>query len=183
MLITTNHASLSAWHHSLRRTRNDRAYVLNKVGDAPTRDIENSVRKYKVGQTLLQKMWPSLNYSLMLDAVKLEREENEELEQGLQTPAKKEDPLVKSYRHNIKGKARPSAKVSDEVFDNAIKGVEGKKEGSIELVMKNLVDAKSGSDTRVQDEDVLKYASDLEDEAANGPRPTIMATRRNVAKE
>ena len=74
-------------------------------------------------------------------------------------------------------------KVRDEVFDNAIKGVEGKKDGSIQLVMKNLVDAKSSGDTRVQDEDVLKYASDLEDEAANGPRPTIMATRRNVAKE
>ena len=29
----------------------------------------------------------------------------------------------------------------------------------------------------------ISKADFLEDEAANGPRPTIMATRRNVAKE
>merc|ERR1712146_365105 len=115
------------------------------------------------------------------DSVKLVREEQEELEL-LQSPEKKEDPLVKSYRHNIKGKARPAASVSDEVFDQAIKGVNGKAEGSVQFVLHNLVDAKGSGDTRVQEEDTLKYASDLEDEAANGPRPTIMATKRNVAK-
>ena len=161
------------------------AHVLDKVGDAPTEeDIGEFCAQVQSGPDTPPKDVAEFELQpYVSDAVKLEREENEELEQGLQTPAKKEDPLVKSYRHNIKGKARPSAKVSDEVFDNAIKGVEGKKDGSIQLVLKNLVDAKSGSDTRVQDEDVLKYASDLEDEAANGPRPTIMATRRNVANE
>ena len=101
----------------------------------------------------------------------------------MQTQEKKEDPLVKSYKRNYKGKARPAAVVSDEVFDEAIKGVNGKKDGSVQLVLHDLVDAKSKSDTRIQDDETLKYASDLEDEAANGPKKTILAIRQNVAKE
>ena len=89
----------------------------------------------------------------------------------MQTQEKKEDPLVKSYKRNYKGKARPAAIVSDEVFDEAIKGVNGKS-GSVQLVLHDL-DAKSKSDTRIQDEETLKYASDLEDEAANWSRNNL----------
>lgn len=160
------------------------AHVLDKVGDSPSEeDIGEFCAQVQSGPDAPPKDVAEFELRpYVSDSVKLVREEQEELEQGLQSPEKKEDPLVKSYRHNIKGKARPAASVSDEVFDQAIKGVNGKEEGSVQFVLHNLVDAKSSSDTRVQEEDTLKYASDLEDEAANGPRPTIMATKRNVAK-
>ena len=105
------------------------AHVLDKVGDAPTEeDIGEFCAQVQSGPDTPPKDVAEFELQpYVSDAVKLEREENEELEQGLQTPAKKEDPLVKSYKRNIKGKARPSMKVSDEVFDNAIKGVEGKR--------------------------------------------------------
>jgi hypothetical protein len=161
------------------------AHVLDKVGDSPSEeDVGEFCAQVQSGPDTPPKDIADFELQpFVSDSVKLIREEQEELEQGLQTQEKKEDPLVKSYKRNYKGKARPAAIVSDEVFDEAIKGVNGKKSGSVQLVLHDLVDAKSKSDTRIQDDETLKYASDLEDEAANGPKKTILAIRQNVAKE
>ena len=119
----------------------------------------------------------------MSDSAKLEKEEREELRDGLQKPDSKDSKdsknqdasLARSMTPELKSKMMPKGEVSDAQWDRAIKGVsenihDSKKvTSSVNDIARTLVDAKAKNDQHVQkDETVLRYATEI----MEGPQPT-----------
>ena len=151
-----------AYHNCERASR-----VLEQVGDAPTvDDLGEYCAQVAAGDKPPVDAPPFELAVYMSDSAKLEKEEREEIAEGLQAPVEHDQgEKLATLTKKLAGRLRPRAEISDEKWDAAIKGVSSKSDtavSSLNNIMKKLVDAKASSDQRVQkDTETLKYATDL----------------------
>jgi hypothetical protein len=171
--------------YSARRNCDRAAKILENVGDAPTvGELSEYCGQIASGPEEPPADTPEFELrAYMSDSAKLEKEEREELRDGLQKPDSKDSKdsknqdasLARSMTPELKSKMMPKGEVSDAQWDRAIKGVsenihDSKKvTSSVNDIARTLVDAKAKNDQHVQkDETVLRYATDI----MEGPQPT-----------
>jgi signal recognition particle subunit SEC65 len=159
--------------------------VLDNVGNAPTTDdLGEYCAQVAAGDTPPVDAPPFEMAPYLSDAAKLEKEEREEMAEGLQSPVNHDVQAEKLgiQAKKLQGRLHPRADISDAKWDEAISGVSEKSTtvvSNLNNIVKKLVDGKASTDQRVQkDTETLKYATDLVSEEA----PVAALGKRSPAK-